>query len=265
MFVTVIVYLIISPSFTGSEISISSPSLSIATTSLSTVIPVVSVVSGSVSVPPTFAMFVITPFIDITSTANSLVTVSPAGTVTDHITESCVSETIAPSCAETNFVPSGTVSVMYVVPSTSPVFSTVIVYVIKSPILAISTISSFLVITLDLLVFIIAVSVGSPSLLSSPFAIAVFDIVPVTSSFTFTVNLVITVSPAGIDTTHFTPTTASVPTVVFVPTTSLDNSPSIFLNIKASSIDTKVVFCGILSVTSIFSTSVSLLFVTAIT
>ena len=114
-----------------------------------------------------------------------------------------------------------------------------------------------------------------------------FEIVPVTGTgfpcsstitspfsssivlFTFTVNLAVTVSPAGTVTTHFTPTTfcADVDdkTVVFVPTVSLTNSPSTSLNINASSIDTKVVFCGILSVISMFSTSLFPLFVTFIT
>ena len=99
IFVAVIVYLITSPSTTGSEVSIFCPSLSIATTSFSTIIPAVSVISGSVSVPPTSAMFVIAPFIDITSTVNFLVTFSPAGTVIVHAIKSCFSDTFASSCA----------------------------------------------------------------------------------------------------------------------------------------------------------------------
>ena len=145
-------------------------------------------------------------------------------------------------------------------------------YVIKSPILATSTSLPALVTTLDLFDLIIAIFVSVPSsgslvgsLLSSPLAIATFEIVPVTS-FTVTENLAITVSPDGTVTVHFIPTTvSSVSTVVFVPTISLVNSPSTLFNIIASSIDTKVVFCGILSVISISLTSISLLFVTAIT
>ena len=71
---------------------------------------------------------------------------------------------------------------MLTLPSAFPVFVTVILYVILSPILATSTISLFLVITLDLLDVIIDVSVGSPSSLSSPLAIAIFEIVPVTGT-----------------------------------------------------------------------------------
>ena len=71
---------------------------------------------------------------------------------------------------------------MLTLPSAFPVFFTVILYVISSPILATSTISLFLVITLDLLDVIIDVSVGSPSSLSSPLAIAIFEIVPVTGT-----------------------------------------------------------------------------------
>ena len=147
----------------------------------------------------------------------------------------------------------------------SPVFCTVIVYVIKSPTLAISTSLPSLVIKLDLFALIIDVfvslsgSVGSfvGSVLSSPFAIATFEIVP-SVAVTFTVNLAFTVSPAGIVTTHFTPISAfSSPIVVPSATTSS--------LIVASSIDTKLVPCGILSFISILLIGSLLLFVTSIT
>ena len=103
--------------------------------------------------------------------------------------------------------------------------------------------------------FIIAVFI---SLLSSPFAIALLFIIPFVSTvspfssnivgFTVTVNSTVTVSPAGTDTIHFTPTILFSDVIV---------SPSLL-------IDANVVFAGILSVTSIFSTSFLPLFVTFI-
>ena len=281
VFVTVIVYSITSPAWTLVSIPMLSSFLLISETIFSTSILAVSTLSSLVGVPPTFAMFLIPPSTLTTSTVNSFNIVSLATNDIDHATESAVSEINAPS-ATTNFVPSGTWSVIYVVPFESPVFSTIILYVIKSPTLAVSTSSyccvfSFnLDIILDFFVLIIDVFVGSPSLLSSPFAIAVFKIVPVDGisfpslsnivSFTFTVNRAIIVFPAGIVTTHFTPSTLFlVPTVVFVPTILLDNSSSTSLDIIASSIDTNVVFCGILSVISISSTASSPLLVTDIT
>ena len=240
------------------------PALLISTTSLTTVISAVSSSFSLVSVPPTFAIFLIFPSMLSTSTVNFLVTVEFAASLTDQAISVCSSDT-SWSCTDINFVPAGTVSVMNVVPSASPVFVTVIVYVILSPTFAVSTISPFLVITLDLLFSIIDVSVGFPSLLSSPFAIAVFRIVPVTgtsspssfniASFTFTVNDSLIVSPAGIVAIHFTPTTVSFPFTV-VPFISLFSS---------SLIDTKLVFCGILSVISMFCTSLFPLLVTSIT
>ena len=149
----------------------------------------VSITSVFVSFPPTSAIFSIAPSTLTTLTVNVLVAVSLAPNTIDHTTESFASETIAPSCAETNSVPSGTLSCIYVVPSASPVFSTVIVYVIKSPTLATSTSSSFLVIILVLFALIIDVFVSFPSsgsfvgsVLSSPFAIAVFAITPAVST-----------------------------------------------------------------------------------
>ena len=111
---------------------------------------------------------------------------------------------------------------------------------------------SFLIITLDFSFLIIAVCV---SLLSSPFATAVFTIVPSTFSFTLTVNATSTVSCGSTVTIHLIPTT-----LLFSSNTvsgSLTSSPA--------SIDTNVVFCGILSVTSMFSTALVPLFVIAIT
>ena len=103
--------------------------------------------------------------------------------------------------------------------------------------------------------FIIAVFT---SLLSSPFAIALLFIIPFVSTvspfpstivgFTVTVNSTVTVSPAGTDTIHFTPTMLFSDVIV---------SPPLL-------IDSNVVFAGILSVTSIFSTSFLPLFVTFI-
>ena len=124
-----------------------------------------------------------------------------------------------------------------------------------SPIFAFSTCSLSLNIALVFLDFIIDVFT---SLLSSPFAIALLFMNPFVSTvspfsstivwFTVTVNSTVFVSPAGIDITHFTPT-ISFPSVIVVPSLL---------------IDANVVFAGILSVTSIFSTSFLLLFVTFI-
>ena len=93
-------------------------------------------------------------------------------------------------------------SLTVVVPSTVPVFCTEIVYVIMSPIFASSTCVSPLVITLVLSVVMIDVSVGFPSLLSSPLAIATFEIVPVASSLTVTVKFTDVVEFASISTIH---------------------------------------------------------------
>ena len=96
-----------------------------------------------------------------------------------------------------------------VVPSTVPVFCTDIVYVITSPTFATSTGVPSLVITLVLSVVMIDVSVSSPSLLSSPLAIATFEIVPVASSLTLTVNSTVVVALASTSTNHLKDVTFS--------------------------------------------------------
>ena len=95
---------------------------------------------------------------------------------------------------------------------------------------------------------IIAVSTVSDGV---PFDIATFDIVPVAFSLTFTVNLTSIDSFAGTVTIHFNPITVSFSNIV-VP------------EFCASSIETKVVCSGILSVISIFFNSCSPLLVTLI-
>ena len=233
--------------------------------------------TSSVSFPPTVATFVILFSVRSsklsTITINVLDTDSPAGTVTFfHSNLVLFSEIIAPSAEFSfNIVPVGTLSLIVVTPSTSPVFVTLIVYVISSPILATSTLLPSLVISLVLLLVIIAVF---SSLLSSPFAIATFEIVPVVGTsaispssistniilFTFTVNLTNTEFASsfslcpGTDTIHFTPTTSSFSPITVFP----------FIMLNASSKDTKVVFSGILSVISILFKSFSPLFVTLI-
>ena len=250
LFLTVIAYSITSPSLTSASfpILVLTPSivLLMSITSLFTVISAVSFLSSFVGVPPTSPMFLISPLMLSISTTNSFDTVAVsvplAPNCTVQLTDvSFSSDEISFPSTEINFVPAGILSDIYVKPSASPVFVTVIVYLILSPIFAVSTTSPSLVITLDLLFVIIAVFVGSPSLLSLPFAIAVFAIVPVVGtsstspvpsttciiSFTFTVNLTITdfassfSSCPGTDTTHFTPTTSSFLSLISVPFTIL--------------------------------------------
>ena len=101
------------------------------------------------------------------------------------------------------------ISFTVVFPSISPVFFTVIVYVILSFIFAGSCIVfQFSLNSLDtILVFscsIIAVFTSSDGV---PFAIAIFKIVPVIFSFTFTVNCIPTVSSDFISIYHFNPIT----------------------------------------------------------
>ena len=79
-----------------------------------------------------------------------------------------------------------------------------------------------------------------------PLVKALFKIVPVASSFTLTVNLVSTLSPALISMYHFIPTTTSFSLMIFAKSPAL---PS-----------TYVVFSGIISATSTFFTSSSVLF-----
>ena len=256
--VTVIVYSITSPAFTSASLSMLTPSLLMSTTSFTTSISAVGTSFSSVSFPPTVAVFVISLLISSTSTVNCTDAFPPsciAGTFTfvhDKIVfpVSSSSKMSAPS-ADTSDVPSGTVSWIKISPAISPVFIAVIVYIIWSPSLAISTSLSFLIITLDFSFLIIAVCV---SLLSSPFATAVFTIVPSTFSFTFTVNETIAVFSGSTVTIHLIPTTLLFSSTIV--SGSLTWSPSL--------IDTKVVFCGILSVTSMFSTASVPLFFTVI-
>ena len=231
----------------------------------------ISIATGSsvsfVSSPPTVATF-LTLFSfnkskSFTITINVFEIDSPAGTLTSsQVTISLFSEIFAPS-AESCFsiVPIGTTSLIVVFPSISPVLVTVIVYFISSPSLAISTFCPSLIISLAFWLVIIAVS---SSLLSSPLATATFLIVPVVGTsaispfsvsinifaFTVTVNLTETCSPAFTSTIHFTPR-------IFSPFSS-------FITLPSFSIELNVVFSGILSVTSIFSTSLFPVFFTVI-
>ena len=226
VFVTVIVYSITSPSCTSASFPMLTPFLFISATVFSISISAVSISSSFVGFPPTVAIFFILPSIDSTSTVNSLLTEVFASISTIQASSFSSSEIVAPS-AEISFVPSGTLSVTAISPDAAPVFSIVIVYLISSPIFAVSTTSPLLVMTLVLFDFIIEVFV---SLLSFPFAIAIFFIEPssgisfplssISVSFTFTVNLAITVFPAGTVTTHFTPSTFVVVTISFLPTFS---------------------------------------------
>lgn len=256
VFVTFIVYSITSPASTFESVPILITSLStilfISVTVFSILMSAVGSLVGSVSFPPTVATFVIFSFsrlsMSTTSTVNSFWISPSVGTTTFvhvNVVFPSTKDIFAPS-ADINFVPVGTLSSIIVSPSIFPVFFTVIVYFIVSPTFAVSTIFPFLVISLDLWFVITAVS---SSLLSSPFAIAAFVIVPVSSSLTFTVNWTFTFSPAFTLAIHFTPITIS----------------SFIIGVPSLSTDTKVVFAGILSVISIFFTSSSPVFSTVIT
>ena len=185
-------------------------------TVFSTLISAVEFSVSFVSFSPTVAIFVIflfsNDFMSFTITVNVLSTVSPAGTSTSfHVTVLWSSDISAPS-AEPRFntVPSGTVSTIFVVPFSSPVFVTKIVYVISSSIFATFTASnlfvSLLYLNISLVLLLVIIDVFS-SLLSSPFAIALFVIVPVTPESTTTVNLSEDSSPAFTVNIHFIPTT----------------------------------------------------------
>ena len=220
--VTVISYVITSPSFTGTT---SPPFTFVAFFSI--VKSVVSTSSGSVgvgsSLSPTNATFVIAPSILVTIIENSTVTVDSAGTLMSLIpaiksSDVLVSSiTVSPTLITTfpfisalfSNIVAKSASFIVVVPSTVPVFCTEIVYVIMSPTFATSTGIPSLVITLVLSVVMIDVSVSSPSLLSSPLAIATFEIVPVASLLTFTVNSTVFVEFASTSTNHLKDVTFS--------------------------------------------------------
>ena len=228
-------------------------SLSIFFHTFVTVISVAAVSSvGFVSFPPTVATFdILLAFkesIFFTITTNDFEIVPSAGTlIFSHNSISLLSDIFAPSAELAfNSVPSGTLSLIVVIPSTFPVLFNVIVYLISSPTLAISTFCPSLFISLVFSLVIIAVF---SSLLSSPFATAIFEIVPSIFSFTITVNLTEVVSPVFTSTSHFTPKISSFSDLITVPSFSTDSN---------------VVFDGILSVTSIFSTSFFPLFFTVI-
>ena len=101
----------------------------------------------------------------------------------------------------TNSVPAGIVSAIIAVPATSPVFVTVIVYLIVSPFCAIPflfvpsglvTVAIFSVVITGISTEGFSSSTGVPSSI-----IAVFFIEPVTPPFTVTVNDTVTSFPAG--------------------------------------------------------------------
>ena len=197
-------------SFTFTGASTDSPLLNISLTVFSTFTANVSTSSGSVGVnsspSPTNATFVIAPLILVTFIENSTVTVDSAGTLMSLIPAIKSSDvfvssiTVSPTlittfpCISALFsnIVAKSASFTVVVPSTVPVFCTEIVYVILSPILATLTFESSFI-TLVLSVVMTDVSVGFPSLLSSPLAIATLEMVPVASSLTLTVNSTVVV------------------------------------------------------------------------
>ena len=143
----------------------------------------------------------IAPSILVTFTENTTVAIAFAGTsifipsfincsteyvLSPTVTSACGSPCISALFSKIDFK---SVSFTVVLPSTSPVFSTEIVYVIMSPSLAgASTFVPSLVIALVFSVFIIDVLTVS---LVSSLAIAKFSIVPVASSLTFTLKLTV--------------------------------------------------------------------------
>ena len=165
------------------------PSLfaSVPSTVFTTSNPSVCTTSGvSSSLSPKITAFSIVPFTFKTLVVKVNSIVFPGSTVTSFPVINSFANTLSSSF--TSKIPSlincaNLMSFTTVLPCTFPVFVTDIVYVIISPTLATSTVSSSLVITLVLSVVIIDVSV---LLLSSPLAIATFSIDPVAPSLTLT-------------------------------------------------------------------------------
>ena len=121
LFVNVIVYVNVSPTF-ASEVF----------TSFLPVIFIIPVSVSSVVFPLTIAEFFIVPFSALTLTVNSTFSVSPGSTVTLQVNFFVFSSSLLSLFSNT--VPSGTLSYIIAFATLSPLFFTLIVYVSVSPI-----------------------------------------------------------------------------------------------------------------------------------
>ena len=121
LFVNVIVYVNVSPTF-ASEVF----------TSFLPVIFIIPVSVSSVVFPFTIAAFFIVPFSALTLTVNSTFSVSPGSTVTLQVNFFVFSSSLLSLFSNT--VPSGTLSYIIAFATLSPLFFTLIVYVSVSPI-----------------------------------------------------------------------------------------------------------------------------------
>ena len=180
LFVNVIVYVNVSPTF---AVDLS--------TDFAPVIFAILVSTSSVGLFPSItALFVTDVFVSLLIvTLNETSTVSPAFTSTSvHVIVPLDSTPLFVIDFSTNVVPAGISSVTVTVPVAFPLFVNVIVYVNVSPAFASEVFTSFLPV-----IFIIPVSV---SFVVFPLTIAEFFIVPF-SALTLTVNSTFSVSPGS--------------------------------------------------------------------
>ena len=221
IFLTANVYVIVSNSCNGFSFVTGVPSLCFPSLVFIVLIFATFVSTSSVGVFPTVAVF----FTDFTSSP----AVFFAFTITSKLTFSSLfadtftffhvillfsnfpSLDIVPS---TRVVPSGILSIITVVPSTSDVFFIVIVYLIFSPTFASlsSNISSLSIVVTTFAVFFVVIIGVLVSGVSSPFTFAIFSTKFTESAVTFTLNDTITVFPAFISFFHsIFPLSLSVP------------------------------------------------------
>ena len=194
---TVIVYSISSPTTTADLFDVFSDviigswySVSVSGVSLSFTVATFLIVSPLFKLPTvTSKLTVVVPFA-------STSTFIPSANCSAVYSVASLFTFILPS---TKVVPSGIVSATIAFPSTSPVFVTVIVYVIVSPCFTsvpVTDVFPFTVAVFVALIIGVCVSGFSSSPVSSPFTVALFIIAPLAFSFTTTVNVTVAVSPA---------------------------------------------------------------------
>ena len=135
-------------------------------------------------------MFTVTSNVTVTSPFAGTFTVIPSLKFCSvYCVVSLLTTTYVPSLY---VVPSGVLSFTTAVPVAEPVFSTVIVYFSVSPTFAVSALTSLFVLITGVSTDGFSSSVGVPSS-----TVALFIIEPSTPSFTVTVNVTVTVFPAG--------------------------------------------------------------------
>ena len=106
--------------------------------------------------PFTIAAFFIVPSVDFTLTVNSTFSTFPGSTVTLQVNFFVFSSSLLSLFSNT--VPSGTLSYIIAFATLSPVFSTLIVYVIVSPVFTFSLSAIFAIVKFDLFAFKFAVA-----------------------------------------------------------------------------------------------------------